>query len=56
MFSSNFIIFRKHNVCSQQNFKKYVLVSLTLSIFVILVIFACSLKRSAEAKYKLREP
>ena len=37
MFSSNFIIFIQHNVCSQQNFKKYVFK--LLLIFFMLAIF-----------------
>ena len=41
----HFIIFRLHNVCSQENFKKNILRSLILGKFFILVIFACQLKR-----------
>ena len=47
MLSSNFIIFTVHNNWSQQNSLKLFLVSLVLGIFVILVIFASSLKRIA---------
>ena len=41
----HFIIFRVHNVCRQENFKKYILASLILWKFVMHVIFASPLKK-----------
>ena len=49
----HFIIFRVHNICSQENFKKYILVSVILGKFVILAIFASPLKRKFAVRSRL---
>ena len=47
------IIFRVHNICSQESFKKYILTSVMLGKFAILVIFASPLKRKFAVYSKL---